>query len=894
MSTYNFSIGNRLSQSRTFRKILRFLSVSRRALFLFVVLFCLFAAKEILPKSIQKIESFDTVTSLNSSLESEWEITASEIDPISVSKAYLSGDRSFSFETFSYKVPGMYTFREPGTDTAFLIKKFIAPKSWTTAGIAVRLGTISDRDKTYLNGTLIGQTGKFSEPLPQAYDKIRVYSIPTELIRKGAENILIIQVRGFFPGKLGIEQDKTAIGNAHSIYKDFYDTEYIKLGFLIVYSTVGFFFLFLYLRKRSSKENFYYGLFTILLVIYQFLRNQTKYDTGIDLIYLKKIEYIAVAFMMPVAYRFNRFYFKFPKLMLTNVLDAVFIGIASFYIFTNDMILHSNVNKNVVQILYLPYVGLMLYYLVKRLIERKKDALLILVAVSVVVVASTIDAMTTRNLIVFPRLLGYAFFVFIVSVATILANRYVKLNQVIEELNEDLEKKVIQRTQELNDTLTEVKHLKVQQDADYFLTSLLINPLSTNHNRSASVKTEFFTKQKKSFEFKNRTYEIGGDINISGNIKLGENRFTAFVNGDAMGKSIQGAGGALVMGTVFNSILARTANTELGSLTPELWLKRSFQELQSIFESFDGSMYISAILGLVEESTGRLLFINAEHPNAVLYRDKKASFISDELDLRKLGIPGNETWFSIQEFRLEKNDVLILGSDGRDDILLGMDGDSRILNEDETAFLKRVEEAEADLGEIGRLIENQGELTDDFTLLKISYIPVLENGSQDQDPYFRNELKSAKEFLKANEAGKAIAVLESAQKLRIADEELLWLLGKSYIKEKQFVRAENCFKRLMFIQPEHSEYLYYLSYCSKINKHFAEAVAVGERLFSLEPDHIRNLINLADLYKTLRNFKLAEELVNRAITIVPDHANALAVKKAIENAKSSATGAAPT
>ncbi len=33
---------------------------------------------------------------------------------------------------------------------------------------------------------------------------------------------------------------------------------------------------------------------------------------------------------------------------------------------------------------------------------------------------------------------------------------------------------------------------------------------------------------------------------------------TVFINGDAMGKSIQGAGGAIVLGVVFKSVVART------------------------------------------------------------------------------------------------------------------------------------------------------------------------------------------------------------------------------------------------------------------------------------------------------------------------------------------------
>ncbi|WP_232371640.1 7TM diverse intracellular signaling domain-containing protein [Leptospira ainazelensis] len=589
---------------------------------------------------------------MDSSQNSSWEVSLQRLDPIQDSISYLKGDRNFRLQTREYSVPGSYPDELSKTNTGYLVKRFIAPVYWKASGIAIRLGTISDKDRTYLNGTLIGQTGDFSSEDPQAYDKIRIYSVPSDLIRKGKENLIVIEVKGYFPNRLGIEQDRTEIGDSAVVFKNFFDTEHLKLGFLIVYLTVGFFFLFLYLRKRSSKENFYYGLFTILLVIYQFLRNQAKYDIGLELIYLKKIEYISVAFMMPVGFRFIRFYFRYPKTKFTNALDISFLGIGFFYLFSNDVNLNGRINKNLVQFLYLPYVVYMFYYLIKRLIEKEKDALLILLALLVVIIASTVDALTARELIVFPRLLGYAFFVFIMSVATILANRYVSLNRMVEDLNNDFEKKATQRTQELNDSLTEVQNLKVQQD---------------------------------------------------------------------------------------------------------------------------------------------------------------------------------------------------------------------------------VEEADGNLEEINNSISSLGELTDDFTLLRISYIPILESNGLSGLDYFREDLESAKTFFRTNEVRKGIEILENLLKLKSENEELLHLLGKAYIKEKQFVRAENCFEIIVLNRPDSTESLYYLSYCAKLNRRYSEAVDAALKLLSLDPDHLRNLINLADLYKILREFHLAEAVVNRALSIAPNNQNALKI-----------------
>lgn len=81
-------------------------------------------------------------------------------------------------------------------------------------------------------------------------------------------------------------------------------------------------------------------------------------------------------------------------------------------------------------------------------------------------------------------------------------------------------------------------------------------------------------------------------------------------------------------------------------------------------------MLISLVMGLVDETTGIVYFINAEHPFSILYRDGVASFIEQELMFRKLGPSGVEGIISIQTFEMKPNDSLIIGSDGRDGVIL--------------------------------------------------------------------------------------------------------------------------------------------------------------------------------------------------------------------------------
>ena len=99
-------------------------------------------------------------------------------------------------------------------------------------------------------------------------------------------------------------------------------------------------------------------------------------------------------------------------------------------------------------------------------------------------------------------------------------------------------------------------------------------------------------------------------------------------------------------------------------------------------------MMVSIFLGLIDEETGFMYFVNAEHPWGILYRDDQASFIGkNELFLRKVGMPKNKYNFLIETEQLKFNDVIFVGSDGRDDIRISKEVESPFINHDEHLFL---------------------------------------------------------------------------------------------------------------------------------------------------------------------------------------------------------------
>ncbi len=290
------------------------------------------------------------------------------------------------------------------------------------------------------------------------------------------------------------------------------------------------------------------------------------------------------------------------------------------------------------------------------------------------------------------------------------------VNRVIYKIYVQLQEKNIA----LQSTLNEVSKLKFQQDGDYFLTSLLIEPFQAKKVVSEKFLIETVISQYKKFHFKNHDSELGGDILIVEELLIEDSKYIVFINGDAMGKSMQGAGGALVLCSVFKSILSRCDRILKSEFDPIVFLKNTYSELQNVFESFDGLMMVSMIFGIIEEQTGVMHYFNAEHPFLILFRDGKANFLDEKIAIRKIGTPSFLQYnLEIESFTLFPGDQIFIGSDGKDDLFLK---EKKFIDTDENRFLRILEKTNGNIQESIELLKKEGEIADDLTVLKIMCI----------------------------------------------------------------------------------------------------------------------------------------------------------------------------
>jgi len=415
-----------------------------------------------------------------------------------------------------------------------------------------------------------------------------------------------------------------------------------------------------------------------------------------------------------------------------------------------------------------------------------------------------------------------------------------------------------------------------KQNGDYFLLRLLFEPLLRFRLPNGSANIETHLQQHKTFTFRDKSYSIGGDFIYVDELTLAGEKYTFATNADAMGKSVQGASGAIVYGVLINALIQRTKTRESESAkSPERWLKEAYHELDNIFSTFDGSMIVSAILMLIHES-GTVFHINAEHPSLVLYRHGKCTQFSLENQLYKLGTRIMKDDFAVQVFRLETDDCLILASDGRDDILIvdKKSGGGNVMNHSIDIFGEALEAAAGNLNKCIEIMGMKGQFSDDLSIIMIR-LP--------SDAGFESMLNLntlIEEALKSSTDNLRELVQKYPHQIANNDTQLKRVMN-FFIQHKTYEAGAQATTVLLKASPYSNRLLYYASYLARKAGKFEEAVEFGERLRHRDPNRLSNLINLCYAYIKTGNIKRARFMHQQASALQPENRHAKILAEAL-------------
>jgi len=109
-------------------------------------------------------------------------------------------------------------------------------------------------------------------------------------------------------------------------------------------------------------------------------------------------------------------------------------------------------------------VGIVVYYATKK---KNQDSRRLVIGMLIMAITITWDILGAMNIgLQNYQLARYGFFAFVMGIATVLANKFLRVYREVEELNLHLEEKVKERTRELQQSLEQIQKLKEQQDRD--------------------------------------------------------------------------------------------------------------------------------------------------------------------------------------------------------------------------------------------------------------------------------------------------------------------------------------------------------------------------------------------------------------------------------------------
>ena len=307
--------------------------------------------------------------------ETEWQVDFED------NAEYANFD--FSHQNWqAVEVPGnLRTVDSSHRGIFWMRKSFELDAENFTSALALTLGIIYDRDEVYLNGKIIGINGKSPEDIHQnevAFGRLRIYSIPPGLLRKG-NNVLAVKINSNFRAYAGIVSGPVGIATLESATSFIIQNSVDDTIFEAVYLFIGVFFVISFLKMKEMKEYLAFSIFIISFSILLFTKNEFRFEFSNNFLVFKYLE-SALILNMPFFYvQFFQSFFKLPKIkyqnyyFLLNLAFCVLFLVIPNYVFWNNFI-----NIWVINILLI--LGYSLYISIQKVKEKDRDAIIYSIA----------------------------------------------------------------------------------------------------------------------------------------------------------------------------------------------------------------------------------------------------------------------------------------------------------------------------------------------------------------------------------------------------------------------------------------------------------------------------------------------------------------------------------
>lgn len=540
----------------------------------------------------------------------------------------------------------------------WLKKVFTIPHALQSKELSFLFGTINPADETYLNGHLIGKGGIFpyeGQNFFSEWNKYRKYDIPREFIVRGP-NVLLVKL---YANHEGLIEGPVRLGEREKISREYslqsFMREDVNALIAFVMFIIGLYHLLIYIKRPRDRENLYYAVVSIFFAFYQtnFYATSTPLNIQFHFSYLAFQKFIFVCLYIS-AYFFVLFTNAFFEISIPRKaqygIGLFFLAAVILVIAIRDYGFFVGFARKLNAVVILPTLGYCFLIIALKAVRKNRLARITLYGLIPFAVGVLFDIIVHNILqeIGYIYLAGLGFPSFLISIMFILANRFVEYHNEVEELNISLDKKVIERTRELQEANEKLAEAYEAMSRDMKMAvSVQENFLPMKSVEFAGWDIAFYFKPMSGvsgdfFDF----YERDGNL-------LGVSLF------DVSGHGV--ASGLLTM--VAKSILHKNFH-ENSSSRLAVVVQKANEDL--IGEIGDLGYYMS---GIVLRFQGNIVeYVNAAHVDLLLrrYSSDVRAVRSEKKEFKGnfLGLEAMRDRFSTVQFKIETGDALLLCTDG--------------------------------------------------------------------------------------------------------------------------------------------------------------------------------------------------------------------------------------
>lgn len=205
-----------------------------------------------------------------------------------------------------------------------------------------------------------------------------------------------------------------------------------------VYFFFGLYHILIFSRRPRDIYNLFFGLFSMCLTMYGLSQTMLIYDFFDDTSIVSRLKYLPQP-MLPVLFLlFVHYYFYHenrPPLFL--LVMAVLNGLLSlFFILAPHAYLETGLR--VFYLLLLPIVGFTIVLFIRTMLAKKPDFPVMATGLFVMILAMVFEVADSVLWNTGIRVLKYSFFLFVMSLIAVMANRFLVVHNESERLNVEL------------------------------------------------------------------------------------------------------------------------------------------------------------------------------------------------------------------------------------------------------------------------------------------------------------------------------------------------------------------------------------------------------------------------------------------------------------------------